>query len=161
MIPIKISELPSASDNIMQSGYFPVSDSTDLTFTEGMSRTLKVPTTNIYSMCLEKNILIKTQTYTISSKDYNTILKFENPSGSDIQVTVPANSSSIIVPGHSIQIVRYNSGNVQIVADSGVTIYSSFGTYLKAIYSTATLTKIQNNVWILEGDLTTSANAGV
>jgi hypothetical protein len=160
MTSIKISELQSSTDNIMRSGYFPISDSTDLSYTQGMGRTLKVPSTDIYNMCLDKNILTKTQSYVISPKDYNAILRFDNSSGSDIQITVPSNNSSLIIPGYNIEIVRYNLGNVQMIADTGVTIYSSTGLYLNTRYSAATLTKIQNDIWILQGDLTTSSNAG-
>jgi hypothetical protein len=146
MLPIRLSELPEAPLDVSQSGIFPVSDvPNDITY--------KLSLQQIPSLSANKNIKIKTSSYTITKNDYNTILYFNNVDNDTAILTIPNNNSKRIQPGYSIKIVRYNTGNVQIVPENGVTIYSTNGLFLHSQYSVATLTKIDTNSWIVEGHL--------
>jgi hypothetical protein len=74
----------------------------------------------------------------------------------NIDVTVPAYSAVSYEIGSQILLVRGGSGEVSVVADSGVTI-KSVNNYLSLNnqYSPATLVKIDTNTWYLFGDLKT------
>jgi hypothetical protein len=153
MLPIRLSELPEAPLDVSQSGIFPVSDiPNDITY--------KLSLQQIPSLSANQNIKIKTSSYTITKNDYNTILYFNNVDNDTAILTIPNNNSKRIQPGYSIRIIRYNTGNVHIVPSDSVQIYSDSGFYLKNRYSLSTLTKITDNSWILQGDLTTEPNTG-
>ena len=145
MLPIRLSELPEAPLDVSQSGIFPVSDvPNDITY--------KLSLQQIPSLSANQNIQVKTSSYTITKNDYNTILYFNNVDNDTATLTIPSNNSKRIQPGYSIKIIRYNTGNVQIVPENNVLIYSD-KLYLRYQYSVATLTKIDTNKWILTGDL--------
>jgi subtilisin-like proprotein convertase family protein len=146
MLPIRLSELPEAPLDISQSGIFPVSDiPNDITY--------KLSLQQIPSLSANQNIQVKTNSYTITKNDYNSILYFNNEISTVANLTIPNNTNKRIQPGYSIKIVRFNFGHVQIDADNGVTVYSPDGVYLRSKYSVAVLTKIDTNTWIINGHL--------
>jgi len=149
---IRLSNLPLAADSVVPSGFFVVADLTDLASTEGIGRTLNIPVSGIYGISIGKNINLKTLDYTISKHDYKNNIIFNHTNGIKT-VTVPKNSRERINLGYNINLIRNNDGDVQIVPDTEVNIYSEFGFYLKTKYSIATLTKIEHNSWILTGNL--------
>jgi len=144
MLPIRLSELPEAPLDVSQSGIFPVSDvPNDITY--------KLSLQQIPSLSANQNVQVKTSSYTVTKNDYNSVLYFNNEIATTVNLTIPNNNTKKIQPGYSIKIIRYNLGHVHIVPESGVTIYSPSGLYLHSKYSVATLTKIDNNQWILTG----------
>jgi hypothetical protein len=75
-------------------------------------------------------------------------------SASNVQCTIPPNSSVAYSVGQLIHITRYGTGEVEFVAGSGVTLNSASG--FKRIanrYQTATLWQVATNEWILISDL--------
>jgi hypothetical protein len=155
---IRLSNLPLAADSVVPSGFFAVADLTDLSSTQGMGRTLNIPVSGIYDISINKNIISKTNSYSLSKHDYKSTILFDN--SSDVELVVLPNSIEKINPAYNISIVRNNIGNVHIVPSGSVQIYSDSGFYLKSRYSLSTLTKITDNSWILQGDLTTEPNTG-
>ena len=99
-------------------------------------------------------LLINTQTsnYTLLLSDQNKLI--EMSAATNIDVIVPAYSAVSYDVGTQILLVRGGSGEVSVVADSGVTI-KSVNTYLSLNnqYSPATLVKVDVNTWYLFGDL--------
>lgn len=71
-------------------------------------------------------------------------------------LTIPIASTSFLPVGAKIDVTQYGAGQTQIVAASGVTLYSAGGaTKLRLQYSGATLVQADLNVWYLFGDITT------
>jgi hypothetical protein len=102
------------------------------------------------------NIIIdeKTLSYTITLADANKMIRMN--SSSNLELLIPANSSVALPIGSRIEVMRYGSGEVSIVAvsGSGVTIRSkSNNAKISTQYSGAMLTKIGTNEWHLIGDL--------
>ena len=76
-------------------------------------------------------------------------------SSSDVEITIPLNSSVPFAINQKIEIIRNGSGNVSITGPVGVTINSkNSNKKIAARYSGAILTKYDTNTWILIGDLT-------
>jgi hypothetical protein len=70
-------------------------------------------------------------------------------------VTIPPNSSVPFANGSRFDIIQINSGQTEIVAGVGVTIYSkNSNKKIAARYSGCTIFKIDTNAWVLIGDLT-------
>lgn len=155
---IRLSNLPLAADSVVPSGFFPVADLTDMNLTEGMGRTLNIPVSGIYDISINKNIISKTNSYNLSKHDYKSTILFYN--SSDVELVVLPNNIERINPGFNVNIVRNNTGNVHVVPSGSVQIYSDTGFYLKTKYSLVTLTKITEDNWILQGDLTDTPNDG-
>lgn len=71
-------------------------------------------------------------------------------------LTIPLSATSLLPIGAKIDVTQYGAGQTQIVAASGVTLYSAGGaTKLRSQYSGATLIQADTNVWYLFGDITT------
>lgn len=71
-------------------------------------------------------------------------------------LTIPVAATSQLPVGAKIDVTQYGAGQTQIVAASGVTLYSAGGaTKLRVQYSGATLIQADTNVWYLFGDITT------
>jgi len=71
-------------------------------------------------------------------------------------LTIPIQATSQLPVGAKIDVTQYGAGQTQIVAASGVTLYSAGGaTKLRVQYSGATLIQADTNVWYLFGDITT------
>jgi hypothetical protein len=96
----------------------------------------------------------KTLSYTITTKDANKMIRMN--SSSNLQLLIPDNSSAAFPIGSRVEVMRYGSGEVSIVAVSGseVTIRSkNNNARISTQYSGAMLTKIGTNEWHLIGDL--------
>jgi hypothetical protein len=69
-------------------------------------------------------------------------------------VTVPTNATTAFPVGTSISFWQSSgAGGANFVAAVGVTIYAAPGNILRALYSSATLTKVSADAWLLSGDI--------
>ena len=69
-------------------------------------------------------------------------------------ITVPANSTTAFPIGTSIDFYQASGTGANFVEGAGVTILRTPGLKLRTTYSSATLTKVATNTWLLAGDLT-------
>lgn len=144
---VRLSDLPLAPDNLILSSYIPVSDMPNDT-------SYKIPIQSLFdNFTPNRQNIIQTTSHTLTKSDYNCDILFDNIN--DSELVVPSHPYSRTSLGLTINIIRYNTGNVHIVPANGVTIHSETGFFLKTQYSVATLIKIQPNVWFLSGDLIT------
>jgi hypothetical protein len=90
----------------------------------------------------------KYSSYTLVSSDLGKLI--EMSSGGT--VTIPTDSE-IFAIGSTVDIVQTGSSQVTIAADTGVTVNSTPGLKLRAQWSSATLIKRGNNLWVALGDL--------
>lgn len=94
----------------------------------------------------------KTAAYQVALADKNNLISVN--SASNLQITVPANSTTAFPQGSQINIFRRGTGTVQIIGAGTATIVGTPGFYLRARYSSATLIKLDNaDNWALVGDL--------
>jgi hypothetical protein len=94
----------------------------------------------------------KTAGYTVAVADKNNLISVN--SSSNLQITVPANSTTAFPAGSQINIFRRGSGKVQIIGAGTASIVGTPGYFLRAQYSSATLIKLDNaDNWALVGDL--------
>jgi len=104
------------------------------------------------SKLADATIDVKTSNYSLVLTDKNKFIKMN--SSSNRTITVPAESTVNFPTGSQINLIRYGSGTLEVVAAGSVTIYSTPGRFLRAQYSSATLLKCADtNVWMLIGDL--------
>ena len=97
----------------------------------------------------------QSNSYTLVLGDRDKIVEISNATART--VTVPPNSSVAFSIGSQIMIARGDTGSVQILEGSGVTIDSSNNnTFLQYQYSGATLVKKSTDGWWLFGDLSAS-----
>ena len=98
------------------------------------------------------NLSTKTNNYTLALTDAGKSITVSSADGKAIYV--PANSSVEFPVGSRIDIIRLGAGDLQVIANAGVTIYSKEGNLaIASQYSGATLLKIDTNTWVLVGDL--------
>jgi sporulation protein YlmC with PRC-barrel domain len=104
----------------------------------------------------DATIDIKTANYSLILTDKNKFIKMN--SSSNRTITVPLQATVDFPEGSQIHLIRYGSGTLEIVGESGaVIIYATPGKFLRAQYSSATLLKCADtNVWMLMGDLSAS-----
>jgi hypothetical protein len=94
----------------------------------------------------------KTSGYTVALADKNNLISVN--SSSNLQITVPENSTTAFPAGSQINIFRRGTGTVQIVGSGTAVIVGTPGFYLRARYSSATLIKLDGaDNWALVGDL--------
>ena len=92
-------------------------------------------------------------TYTLVLADHGKLVTSNNASAQTI--TVPPNSSVAYPVGAEITLTQLGAGQVTIAAGSGVTLYSADSELKTRVqYSTAVLTKIASDTWLVAGDLT-------
>ena len=97
----------------------------------------------------------QSNSYTLALSDRNKIVEISNAATRTL--TVPPNSSVAFPIGSQVMVARGDTGTVQILAGSGVTIDSSNNnTFLQYQYSGATLVKKSTDGWWLFGDLSAS-----
>ena len=90
----------------------------------------------------------QTSSYTLQSTDLAKLVTID--SASNVNVTVP----NILSDGDRIDILRkHATGEVTILAGSGVTVNGTPGLKLRAQWSGATLVKLAANTWVVMGDL--------
>jgi hypothetical protein len=76
------------------------------------------------------------------------------PVGGTHVITVPTNTTTAYPVGTTISFYQSaGTGGSFAAADGTVTILSTPGSTLRALYSSATLTKVATNTWLLAGDL--------
>ena len=76
------------------------------------------------------------------------------PVGGTHVITVPTNTTTAYPVGTTISFYQSaGTGGSFVGADVSVTILSTPGSTLRALYSSATLTKVATNTWLLAGDL--------
>lgn len=98
-------------------------------------------------------LLSKITSYTIALGDVGKTITVD--SSTDETVTIPPNSTTPFPLGARLDVVRLGTGAVTFVAGSGVTINSkNTNKKIAAIYSGATIFKVDTNTWVLIGDLT-------
>ena len=93
-------------------------------------------------------------TYSVTSSDNKSIVTFNNDL--TVTVTIPVAANNNLPVGTTIELVRLGDGAVNVTGETGVTINSSVGWTLRTIYSRATLSKIDNNDWVVSGDMVLS-----
>jgi len=95
----------------------------------------------------------QTTSYTLVLADAGKLVEMN--SSSSTTVTVPPNSSVAFPVGTVIEVGRYGTASVTLVAGSGVTIRTPTGSplTLRAQYSTVGLRKRATNEWVASGDL--------
>jgi hypothetical protein len=93
--------------------------------------------------------------YTLALTDAGDILEMTN--GTDVNVTIPPESSVNFPTGTQIVVVRNSTGKVQFVPGVGVTLRSDASKqFISTQYSAATLVKRGSNEWYLIGNLSAS-----
>ena len=97
-------------------------------------------------------IVEKTASHTLVLSDKDKLLEMNSSSANTL--TVPLNSSEAFPIGSQINILQTGTGQTTIApVDGGVTINATPGLKLRARWSSATLIKRAENVWVLAGDL--------
>lgn len=92
--------------------------------------------------------------FTLSKSEIDKLVVVNTLSNITITVVQDSNDQNELPIGARVEITRANTGDVEFVAGSGVTIRSK-NNQLKigATYTGVMLTKIANNEWLLIGDL--------
>jgi hypothetical protein len=97
-------------------------------------------------------IVEKTASHTLVLSDKDKLIEMNSSSANDL--IVPLNSSQAFPIGSQINILQTGTGQTTIAPVSGgVTINATPGLKLRARWSSATLIKRAENVWVLAGDL--------
>jgi hypothetical protein len=92
-------------------------------------------------------------TYQLVLADHGKLVTLNN--GSAITLTIPPNSTAAFPTGTEITLTQLGAGQVTIAAGSGVTLYAADSELKTRVqYSSAVLTKIASDTWIVAGDLT-------
>ena len=97
-------------------------------------------------------IVEKTASHTLVLSDKDKLIEMNSSSANEL--TVPLNSSQAFPIGSQINILQTGTGQTTIApVGGGVTINATPGLKLRAQWSSATLIKRAENVWVLAGDL--------
>lgn len=92
---------------------------------------------------------------TLAISDINNDILIDNVSART--VTLPLNSAVTIPVGSTFNIIRFNTGTVQIIPASGVTLVSANSyRYVSVRYGVVTLKKISTDGWVMYGNLSAS-----
>jgi hypothetical protein len=97
------------------------------------------------------SIVEKNASYTLVLSDKDKLIEMNSSSANSL--TVPLNSAQAFPVGSQINILQTGTGQTTVAATSGVTINATPGLKLRARWSSATLIKRAENVWVLAGDL--------
>jgi hypothetical protein len=97
-------------------------------------------------------IVEKTASHTLVLSDKDKLVEMNSSSANTL--TVPLNSSEAFPIGSQINILQTGTGQTTVAPVSGgVTINATPGLKLRARWSSATLIKRAENVWVLAGDV--------
>jgi hypothetical protein len=97
-------------------------------------------------------IIEKTASHTLVLSDKDKLIEMNSSSANTL--TVPLNSSEAFQIGSQLNILQTGTGQTTIAPVSGsVTVNATPGLKLRAQWSSATLIKRAENVWVLAGDL--------
>ena len=94
---------------------------------------------------------VTTTPYVLQLTDLAKLIKVNGATG--MTVTVPTEANVAFTLGDRIDATQYGAGQVTFAAQPGVTLRSTPGLKTRTQYSTATLTKIGTNEWLITGDL--------
>jgi hypothetical protein len=94
----------------------------------------------------------KTASYTLVLSDKDRLIEMNSSSSNTL--TVPLDSSEEFPVGSQINILQTGTGQTTVApVNGGVTVNGTPGLKLRARWSSATLIKRAENVWVLAGDL--------
>ncbi len=97
-------------------------------------------------------IVEKTASHTLVLSDKDKLIEMNSSSANDL--IVPLNSSQAFPIGSQINILQTGTGQTTVAPVSGeVTVNATPGLKLRARWSSATLIKRAENVWVLAGDI--------
>ena len=97
-------------------------------------------------------IIEKTASHTLVLSDKDKLIEMNSASANTL--TVPLNSSEAFPIGSQLNILQTGTGQTTIAPVSvSVTVNATPGLKLRAQWSSATLIKRAENVWVLAGDL--------
>ena len=118
-------------------------------------KTYKVSMDVLAYWLYSKDLITKDNNYTLKYANKQSSIVFNGAQGSLSQIVLPNHNSEPIVTGTSISIANNSLAALQVLGDTGVICESAMGNYIKH-YGLAYATKIENNKWILSGDLMNS-----
>lgn len=114
-------------------------------------KTYKISVELLSGWLHSKEILPKNNDYSITNNDQKYIIAFTGNGSTTLEI--PNNSTVSLPTGTIIDVSNYNNtGSVNIIGGSGVTVHSALGSYIKN-FGIAYLNKIEMNKWVLSGDL--------
>jgi hypothetical protein len=87
---------------------------------------------------------------TLDINDAHDLLKVT--ASSSASITIPTNASVAFDVGTAISITQNGTGQVTVLAASGVTLNTTFGPKTRVQHSTIALVKIGTDEWLLSGD---------
>jgi hypothetical protein len=96
-------------------------------------------------------LTITNATHTLLLSDLSKLIIMNN--SSSMTVTVPSEANTAFMTGDRIDVTRYGTGSLTFNSQEGVSLRATPGLKLRAQYSTATLTKLATNEWLIVGDL--------
>jgi hypothetical protein len=110
------------------------------------------PTISVNSTISRSEVNVQTGTnYNLILSDLGKLITMDN--SSPMTVTVPLDSSQAFTIGDKIDILRKGSGSLTITQEAGVTVNATPGKMLRSQWSSATLIKLDTNMWVAIGDL--------
>ena len=110
------------------------------------------PTISVNNTIARSEVNVQTgANYNLILSDLGKLITMDN--SSPMTVTVPLNSSQAFSVGDKIDILRKGSGSLTITQEAGVTVNATPGKILRAQWSSATLIKLDTNMWVAIGDL--------
>jgi hypothetical protein len=146
MANVKISQLTAKGSNLEASDRLAIAES------NGGGSFVSKYVTGAQVRNRAKNT--QTSQHTLLLSDANKVVELNFSSGNNL--IIPTNTAVAFPSGTIITLAQYGTGQVTIVADTGVTLRSSGGkTKTTGQYSVATLYKRDTNEWYLYGDITT------
>ena len=96
-------------------------------------------------------LTITDATYVLGLSDLSKLIIMNNSSA--MTVTIPSEANIAFATGDRIDVTRYGTGSLTFDGQAGVSLRATPGLKLRAQYSTATLTKLSTNEWLIVGDL--------
>ncbi len=99
-------------------------------------------------------VVTKSASFTLELSDAGKILKCN--SGAAIAATIPTAAVAAFAIGQKIDFLQYGAGQLTVGGATGVTVRSTPTNRLRTQYSVASAIKIDENEWILVGDLALS-----
>jgi hypothetical protein len=152
MAEIRISELTAKGAILESTDLIEISDYNGSTYD-----TKSVTGQNIYDYVNKptlKNCMFATTNYDFILGDQGKYLSMSY--GSACTMTIPTNASVSFPIGSRIEIEQVGTGQVQILAASGVTLNSQGGkTKILGQFATCFIIKKDTNEWTLSGNITT------
>jgi hypothetical protein len=87
------------------------------------------------------------------NRDFNALRDQLIPVSGAHTITVPSNATTAYPVGTSISFYQSAGVDAVFAEAAGVTILRTPGLKLRALYSSATITKVATDTWLLAGDL--------